>query len=307
MQWQKLGHIDIPHIANSWMHSHAFLPTPIALDETTIRVFVAFLDADKIGRLAYVDVSANNPQDIIAVSEQAIMDVGDAGCFDDSGVNPSCIVPYQNKLYMYYVGWQRGVNIRYTLFVGLAVSHDHGLSFQRVSQVPVLDRVSSERFVRTAAHVHFENDRWRMWYIGGDQWISHQGKQVPSYGLRYLESEDGIDWSGESIECMNPQGMDEYGFGRPWIKIKNGQYHMLYSIRSHSMGYRLGYAISNDGIDWQRQDDQVGIDVSESGWDSDMQCFAHPITVNGHTYIFYNGNNYGETGMGVARLIGGEI
>ena len=44
-------------------------------------------------------------------------------------------------------------------------------------------------------------------------------------------------------------------------------------------------------------------DVSASGWDSDMTCYPSIITVKEKTYMFYNGNNNGETGFGYAELI----
>jgi hypothetical protein len=47
-------------------------------------------------------------------------------------------------------------------------------------------------------------------------------------------------------------------------------------------------------------DDQVGIDVSPDGWDSTMLCFASLQPTRYGTYLFYNGNDYGATGLGVA-------
>jgi hypothetical protein len=49
-------------------------------------------------------------------------------------------------------------------------------------------------------------------------------------------------------------------------------------------------------------DDRIGIDVSSTGWDSEMICYPAVITVKGRTFLFYNGNNNGETGFGVAEL-----
>ena len=47
------------------------------------------------------------------------------------------------------------------------------------------------------------------------------------------------------------------------------------------------------------------IDVSPTGWDAEMICYPAVINVKGKTYLFYNGNNNGETGFGVAELING--
>ena len=59
---------------------------------------------------------------------------------------------------------------------------------------------------------------------------------------------------------------------------------------------------SADGVKWQRQDERVGIAASESGWDSEMICYAAVIDVNGRRLMFYNGNRHGESGFGAAEL-----
>ena len=62
------------------------------------------------------------------------------------------------------------------------------------------------------------------------------------------------------------------------------------------------YAESKDGISWERKDDKVGIDVSESGWDSEMICYPFVFEHKGQKYLLYNGNGYGKTGLGYAVL-----
>jgi hypothetical protein len=73
---------------------------------------------------------------------------------------------------------------------------------------------------------------------------------------------------------------------------------MWYSYRGES--YRTGYAESQDGINWQRKDEEAGIDVSPSGWDSEMIAYAHVFNHRGKRYMLYNGNGYGKTGIGLA-------
>lgn len=300
MRWEKLGLVYEANGVHPWAQSHAFIPTPLLRDERTIRVYAAFLDENKIGRVGYVEVDAGDPRRVLAVSPRPVLDIGEAGTFDDNGVTPICIVAHQGRLFLYYVGWQLGVRVRYYLFVGLAVSEDGGETFHRCSRTPILERSDSELFVRTAAHVMIEDGRWRMWYIGGSDWVQANGKSVPSYTLRYLESVDGRTWGTSGRECLSFASPDEYGFGRPFVVRQDGKYCMWYSIRTFSKGYRLGYAESPDGLCWERKDDQAGIDVSSQGWDSQMMCFGAVVNAAGRTYLFYNGNNYGQTGFGVA-------
>jgi hypothetical protein len=284
-----------------WRISHAYAPAPFLLSKDTIRVFVAFLDEAQIGRIGYVDVAAEDPTRIISVSDTPALDIGSPGCFDDHGVTPICAVARGEELHLFYTGWQISATVRYQLFTGLAISNDQGRSFRRLSRVPILERSDAELTVRTAPFVLHHGRVWKMWYIAGSETIVLGDKQVPRYDMRYLESADGLSWGREGHVVMSPQGEDEYGFGRPNVIETGGGFEMWYSIRTRSQGYRLGYAQSSNGLDWRRLDNLVGIQPSSHGWDSEMQSFGACMTTSSGRYLFYNGNNYGRTGFGVAR------
>jgi hypothetical protein len=66
--------------------------------------------------------------------------------------------------------------------------------------------------------------------------------------------------------------------------------------------YRIGYAFSDDLEIWTRDDDSVGIDVSEGSWDSDMLCYPHVFNCEDKIYMLYNGNEFGRFGFGLAVL-----
>jgi predicted GH43/DUF377 family glycosyl hydrolase len=302
--WQKLGRVYNADRKIPWRLSHAFLPTPFLLREDIVRVFVAFLDEAQIGRIGYVDVDVRDPTQVLAVSDAPALDVGDPGAFDDHGVTPMCAIERGQELHLYYTGWQLSTTVRYTLFAGLAVSADRGQTFRRLSRVPVLERSDAELTIRTAPSVMHHRGQWKMWYIAGSDTIVVNGKQVPRYNMRYLESNDGVHWGSEGRVVMSPADEDEYGFGRPDVRETADGFEMWYSIRTRSKGYRLGYARSPDGLSWQRLDHLVGIEPSETGWDSTMQAFSACVDTRAGRYLFYNGNNYGETGFGVAKWLG---
>lgn len=67
--------------------------------------------------------------------------------------------------------------------------------------------------------------------------------------------------------------------------------------------YNIWYTTSPHGENWVRQDEQAGLYKSESGWDSEMACYPVKLTSKEKTYLFYNGNGMGKTGVGYARLI----
>lgn len=102
---------------------------------------------------------------------------------------------------------------------------------------------------------------------------------------------------------MDYKSSDEHGFGRPFVWKEDGMYKMMYSIRTYSRGYYIGYAESIDGICWTRKDEEAGIDLSESGWDNQNLSYPYLYRYKEKIYLFYNGNGCGKTGVGYAELI----
>jgi hypothetical protein len=302
MGWKKLGRVFAPDGSSPWMTSHAYVPTPHALDENTIRVYVAFLDEGRIGRVGFVDLDTADPTRLLRVSESPALDVGEAGTFDEHGVTPSCVVEHNGELRLYYFGWQRAAHVPYFLFGGLAVSEDGGETFTRISRTPILPPAGDERICRSAPSVLKEGSTWRAWYVAADALTDLKGRPVPTYEIRTVPSDDGKSWSRHGTTALALASDDEFGLGRPFVRPSADGYRMWYSIRSHSRGYRIGFATSVDGISWTRRDEEAEIGVSSDGWDSEMICFGAVQPTCRGTYLFYNGNDYGATGFGVAVL-----
>lgn len=304
MRWEKEGMIYAPDGSLDWAATHAMLPTPDPISTETIRVYVGCCDAGGVGRIGYVDMRADDPRAIVGKSERPVLGIGAPGCFDDNGVVPTSIVTLPNgDKYLYFVGFELGASIRYRLFTGLAVSTDGGNTFGRASRAPILDRSDVELFFRCGTFVLYDNGLFRMWYVAGSEWTEIDGKSLPVYLIKYLESKDGITWGDKGVLCLDVERSDEHGFGRPWVvKRPDGTYQMYYSIRKRNLGYRLGYAESGDGINWHRMDGEIGLDVSSQGWDSEMLCYPAILANRSQTFMLYNGNGFGRTGFGYARL-----
>src|SRR5205807_8671753 len=112
-------------------------------------------------------------------SEQPVLDVGTPGAFDENGILPTAIVEVDDKLYLYYVGYQLGMKVRYYQFEGLAISTDGGASFTRAQRVPVTDRTDQELLNRTSAFVRRRNGVLQMCYVAGSQWLLVKDKPMP--------------------------------------------------------------------------------------------------------------------------------
>jgi hypothetical protein len=126
--------------------------------------------------------------------------------------------------------------------------------------------------------------------------------------VKYAESSDGGEWIRHNVVCLEYQ-FDGEANARPCVIKENGRYRMWYCFRGSvayrtdkAQSYRIGYAESADGVRWQRMDDRVGIDRSADGWDSVMMEYPFVYEHRGLKYMLYNGNGFGETGIGYAVL-----
>jgi len=302
MKWIKKGLIYCPDGKCSWVKHSALQPTPYFISDDVIRSYVGFRDDNGVSRIGCVDVDANNPSVVLKVSEKPVLDVGVPGTFDENGVVPCAVIEREGKLYLYYAGYQLGQKVRFYVFGGLAISEDGGNSFVRYSRVPVIDRTDEALFFRAVHSIIFEDGVWKIWYGAGSGWIKGKAKTLPVYDVRYLESKDGVNFGKEGKICIGIKRGDEYRVGRPYVTKDVGVYRMFYSIGTKSKRYRLAYAESRHGINWIRKDEEIGIDISESGWDSQMIAYPSVVRYRDRVYMFYNGNNYGETGFGYAVL-----
>lgn len=302
MRWAKRGVIHAPDGTSDWAVQSALQPTPLRLSDDVVRLFVGFRDAVGVGRVGYIDVDANNPSRVLAVSQTPVLDVGVPGAFDDNGVIPSAVAQHGGRVYLHYAGYQLGVKVRFTVLGGLAVSDDGGQTFRRLGPVPALERTPEELFFRVAHTALYEDGRWRVWYGGGNRWVRDGEKTLPVYDIRYLESADGMTFPRAGRVVMENAGPDEHRVARPYVIRHRGLYKMFYSIGTRSKTYRLGYAESPDGLAWRRLDATLGLDVSPGGWDSRMMAYSSVVLHGERAYLFYNGNDYGATGVGYAEL-----
>ncbi|HEY0197598.1 MAG TPA: hypothetical protein VGC19_03525 [Rhodanobacter sp.] len=300
--WRKKGLVfeTARHGVGGWMLHSALTPTPHRIDDDLIRVYAGFRDADGVSRIGYVDVRADDPASIVRVSAEPALDIGRGGCFDDHGVILGDVVDGPGGLHMFYVGFQRVAKAKFLAFTGLAVSTDGGDRFRRVQETPILDRAPGRSTIGAVHSAICENGRWRLWYAVGDDWESIDGRPFPRYHIRHVETDDLGAIPREDRVCLLPRG-SEYRIGRPRVYRLDDGYVMYFTRGNVSGEYFPGVARSSDGIRWERCDEVLGMTLSESGWDSRVICYPALIRQRDKLLMFYNGNDMGVDGFGVAE------
>jgi hypothetical protein len=308
MKWIKGGLIFRPDSNFEWMSHHACVPIADKVSDEVLRIYFGPRDRYNRTVTTFIEVEADNPSNVLYVHDRPVLSLGKLGTFDDSGAMPTCIVNHSGRKYLYYVGWNRGVTVPYRNSVGLAVSKDGGLTFKRAYEGPVVDRTHMEPYFTASPYVIIDGETWKMWYASCTGWVVVHDKPEPLYQIKYAESRDGVQWIRNNITCIKYK-FDGEANARPCVIKEGGIYKMWYCYRgsvdyrtNKEQSYRIGYAESTDGINWIRKDEEVGIDRSEDGWDSEMMEYPYVYEHKGKMYMLYNGNVFGESGFGYAVL-----
>lgn len=316
MKWLKHGKIFDPTRYTLPNGCVEFAQSPQSLVfEEFVRIYFSTRAVDTNGKflshIAFVDIR-KNLRDIIRVSEQTVIPLGSLGCFDEHGIFPMNVVRHGDLIYGYTCGWSRRVSVSVDTAVGLAISHNNGLTFERIGHGPVLAASMQEPFLVGDGFVMIIGGVFHMWYIFGRGWKKYAPDADPdrTYKIGHATSLDGVNWTkNEGKQIISDRlGPTESQALPTVVKIGN-QYHMFFCYResfdfrkAKGRGYRIGHASSEDLSNWTRDDQTLQLDGTRGEWDSDMQCYPHAFECDGKIYLLYNGNEFGRYGFGVAEL-----
>jgi hypothetical protein len=304
MAWVRKGRVFAPEDHRDWAGTHAQVPTVLPLADR-LRVYYADRNADGKSFMTFLDVRRDDPLAVIDYHRVSLLPYGKPGTFDDEGIMPGFVLNDNGNVFMYYNGWNQGVTVPYRNAMGLAVSADGGRSFERMFEGPIMDRTAREPYTAVTPTIVREGALWRMWYVSGVRWVKIDDMYELVYVIKYASSNDGITWDRPNHQCIEPLH-DLEAYAHPTVVRHGGRYHMWFSVRDSrdfrdgGGAYRIGYATSEDGLTWERDDALGGLGVSPEGFDSKMTAYPYVVELDGKWHLFYNGNGFGQGGIGYA-------
>ena len=314
-KWKKLGRVFDPATVSNRYFIKAFAQAPCALVfDNFVRVYFSCRpDPDANGQYvsysAFVDLDRKNLLNVLRYSDEPILELGGKGTFDEFGTYPVSVIKKENEYWAYYAGWTRCESVPYNTSIGLAISNDNGVTFNRHGKGPILSFSQNEPMTISGPKIRYFNNKYYLFYVTGIKWIQGVERPESVFKIRMAISDDGINWGRHNKSIITNVLEENECQSSPDVFLKDGQYHMFfsykysYNFRNKERGYRIGYAWSNDLINWERADNKAGIDVSEEGWDSEMVSYPHVLELDGKLYLFYIGNGVGKEGFGIAELL----
>lgn len=279
-----------------------------------IRLYYAGGDGDGRRRICLATAPVGDLRDW--TRHGPLFDVGAPGAFDEKW----CVLPHVIRFaparwHLYYTGrWSTGKGLSSFTGIGLAASDD-GEAWRRHSDEPILpcsDADGAPDSVGVAGGsvlnvaLPDRSSEWRFYYTGcpsmGDTVFLDQQKRIC-----LAISTDGIAWEkrGALMERIDERDYENIAVAGPLVEqLPDGAFRMWYS----AIGTRWGYysicsAESDNGLAWRRGErcgDNLQLTPAGNGWEREMVEYPSVIEIDGRLHMFYCGNGYGATGIGLA-------
>ena len=281
-----------------WVKSHAWVPTAYKLKNTN-NVIVFFAGRNKsnesdIGYFIYDLIKLK----IVGVSNKPILSRGCLGSFDDSAVIPSHVLKIGRRYHLYYVGWTQGKKVPFFSNVGLATSSNIFGPYRKLSNSPILGKSKFDPYFVATCFVNKIKKGYEMYYTSNLFWRRKKNISYPRYLIKKCFSKNGIDWQVNNKKVINFKNKKEVAITRPWIISIKKRLVMFFSIKKKK--YEIQTNILINKSTWKRKKIFDFHKNKKVKFDSVSQEYASIIKYNKKIYMFYNGNNYGNEGVGLA-------
>ncbi len=227
--------------------------------------------------------------------QNPVFKIGSAGEWDDEFVAHGYVFSEENKYYMYYSGCPGNI---WREEIGLAISEDL-ITWQRYGNNPII-RVGKagtwEGNHVSRCQVIKINSKYHLYYAGHDG----GGERI---GL--ATSENLHKWkkyASNPVLDLGPKGSwDERSISDPRINSIGKMYVMQYSGYDANGTGRIGFAYSEDSLNWKKFKENPVIGVGRGrDWDRSEVCRADIIKVKDKWMVFYSGFNGINFGIGLA-------
>ena len=300
--WRKLGQLYIPDGTrrHQKLATHAANPLPIQIEGDIYRIFYSGRDEQNRSSVGGVDINISEFS-IVNDFFEPFIEHGQPGSYYSDGISIGDSYCAGGMRYILFMGWQNPSGQHWRGDIG-RLRLTNNLDLEIVDHRPLISSDALDPLSLSYPCIQAsEGDCFVMWYGSTISWDAGNGEML--HVINRATSNDGESWVKHGPALPYELGKAQ-AFSRPTVlNAECDGYEMWFSYRCGSgKKYRIGYARSIDGINWTLDLASSGIDVSKSGWDSEMIEYPYVFKHQNQVYMLYNGNGYGFTGFGLALL-----
>lgn len=301
-RWIKLGQLFSPEssIRHHKLASHAANPLPVHLTGDIFRIFYNGRDDFNRSSIGAVDIDIMELS-IITDHFDPFFENGPPGSFYSDGLSLGDLYSVDDVSYILFMGWENPPDNHWRGVIGrLTLTKNSFLLLE--DSLPLIDLDPIDPYSLSYPCVFSPTvGEYQMFYGSTISWDVGNGDML--HVINRATSLNGKLWIKHGLALPYELGHAQ-AFSKPSVlQSAHGGYDMWFSYRgAPGCTYRIGFAHSDDMCNWRLDLSSSGIEVSPSGWDSEMICYPFVFRHRESTFMLYNGNGYGLTGFGLALL-----
>ena len=196
------------------------------------------------------------------------------------------------------MGWTQGKKVPFFSSLGLAISNNITGPYKKINNAPIIGRSKYDPYFVATCFVNKIKKGYEMFYTSNLSWKIKNKNPFPRYLIKKCFSKNGIDWKTNNNNTIKFYNKKEVAITRPWIiKIKN-RLIMFFSLKKNK--YSIETNIKKNNSKWIRRKIFNFDQNKKIKFDSMSQEYASLIEYKKKIFMFYNGNEYGKKGVGLA-------
>ena len=301
INWKKLGLIFNPYeylSRNEKLLTHASNPLAVKIESNIYRIFYSSRDANNRSSVGGFDFDIDKLK-VIHNFELPFFCYGNSESYYSAGVSIGSYYENSNGKFILFMAWQNPEGQHWRGDIGrLRINQNYEFTLDNQSPYMTIDKKFDKVSLSYPWVSKDSSGNYEMFYGSTITWKEENGEMI--HVINKAESSDGEIWLRTGMAL--PYKLNYYqAFSRPTHQyVSNDFQRMWFSYRSGTgQKYRIGYA-EKDNREWSILNDKSGIDVSPSGWDSEMIEYPFVFNHDGRNFMLYNGNGYGKSGIGLA-------
>ncbi len=279
-----------PGRAGSW-DAYMVLEPGVIYDGGAYKMWYSGQDVSfgqpQVAHLSIGYATSSNGIDWTKETNNPVLVPGAAGDWDEENVAGAYVMLDEDIYKMWYHGGIGGIGPGQIEQIGYATSVD-GVTWTKHPGNPILTVTPGtweEQKVIDPCVIR-QDSVYEMWYAG----LGPDDR----FRIGYATSPDGIGWTkpftSPVMEGGSAGSFDSKGVRSPSVLFDGKLYRMWYTSIDLDGTYRLGYAVSDDGLEWTKYSGNPILEPGPTGsWDMNMAALAEVIYDGSAYRMWYTG------------------
>jgi len=275
--------------------SHAANPVVLKIEDCLFRIFFNSRDENQRSSVYSIDFDLDSRRSIPNTLKVQFLLKSSDSYFKD-GVSLGSHFELSGVTWIGFMGWTNPVMKHWYGKIG-KFRLNSNFDFESIEAKPWFDLDSFDSTSLSYPAVYFSEKIMHVWYGSTRTWDAGNGEMI--HILKEKVSRDYLQFESSNRIVEWKLG-ESQAFSRPSILEIHDYFLMAYSFRGSTTKYRIGFGLIEKDSTIIKQ--AYTFSTSASSWESEMVEYPYLVPHRDSIFMFYNGNGYGKSGIGLAQL-----